>query len=116
MNTTDISDDLAYKVLALALNNGTREAFPHKLRKLLGEDAAPAPAVPEEWRGTWRHTNGNKYKVLQLANTDSDNQRYPLLVIYQGENGKLWARRADEWHRSMTLVQPAGGMEREQAR
>lgn len=32
-------DDLAYQILALALNNGTREAFPGKLKKLLEEIA-----------------------------------------------------------------------------
>ena len=32
-------DDLAYQILSLALNNGTREAFPGKLQKLLMEVA-----------------------------------------------------------------------------
>ena len=32
-------DNLAYQILALALNNGTREAFPGKLKKLLEENA-----------------------------------------------------------------------------
>lgn len=32
-------DALAYQILALALNNGTREAFPGKLKKLLEENA-----------------------------------------------------------------------------
>ena len=32
-------DNLAYQILALALNNGTREAFPGKLKKLLEEVA-----------------------------------------------------------------------------
>lgn len=30
-------DELAYRILSLALNNGTREAFPGKLQKLLKE-------------------------------------------------------------------------------
>lgn len=33
--TPQAFDDLAYQILALALNNGTREAFPGKLKKLL---------------------------------------------------------------------------------
>lgn len=37
--TPQAFDDLAYQILALALNNGTREAFPGKLRKLLEEVA-----------------------------------------------------------------------------
>lgn len=32
-------DALAYQILALALNNGTREAFPGKLKKLLEANA-----------------------------------------------------------------------------
>lgn len=34
-DTPQAFDDLAYQILALALNNGTREAFPGKLKKLL---------------------------------------------------------------------------------
>lgn len=52
----------------------------------------------------WRHKNGNAYRVVAIAN-DCDahfSERYPVTVVYQGENGKMWARRADDWHRSMT--------------
>lgn len=50
----------------------------------------------------WRHTNGNRYQVLHLANL-LDDDKYPLTVVYQGGNGKVWTRRASDWHRSMTL-------------
>lgn len=49
----------------------------------------------------WRHYNGTPYTVLHIANEPGD-ERYPCMVIYQGPNGKVWARRADDWHRSMT--------------
>lgn len=49
----------------------------------------------------WRHRNGILYTVLFIAN-ELDDGRYPLTVVYQGPNGKVWARRADDWHRSMT--------------
>lgn len=56
--------------------------------------------APEEG-STWRHTNGNLYTVLYLAN-ELDTPQYPLTVVYRGENGKVWTRRADDWHRSMS--------------
>ncbi len=51
----------------------------------------------------WRHRNGNIYTVLHIAN-EPDDERYPRTVVYQGTNGRIWARRADDWHRSMTSV------------
>ena len=48
----------------------------------------------------WRHYNGTQYTVLHIAN-EPDDERYPRMVIYQGPNGKVWARKADDWHRSM---------------
>lgn len=56
----------------------------------------------------WKHTSGNKYVICQFANCEGDDptkvEKYPPMVIYQGANGKHWARRADDWHRSMTEV------------
>lgn len=57
-------------------------------------------------RQRWRHTNGNEYTVLYIANEHSTNERYPKTVVYQGEWGKVWARLLSDWHRSMTLVFP----------
>jgi hypothetical protein len=51
----------------------------------------------------WRHRNGNIYVVIFIAN-EPGNDRYPRTVIYVGGNEKVWARRVDDWHRSMTLV------------
>ncbi|WP_419900623.1 DUF1653 domain-containing protein [Roseomonas sp. USHLN139] len=55
---------------------------------------------------TWQHRNGQLYAVLCIAN-EFDEPRYPKTVVYQGQNGKIWARRFDDWHRSMTLALPA---------
>ena len=52
----------------------------------------------------WRHRNGNLYTVLHIAN-GPDEERYPRTVVYQGENGLVWARRAADWHRSMTEIE-----------
>ena len=53
----------------------------------------------------WRHRNGNIYTVLVMANTEGTDpskfDKYPPMVVYQGQNGKVWARRFDDWHRSM---------------
>lgn len=56
----------------------------------------------------WQHRNGNRYRVLALANTDSDNhEKYPPTVVYQGPNGKVWSRRLSDWERSFTALPPA---------
>lgn len=52
----------------------------------------------------WRHRNGNIYTVLCIAN-EPDAARYPRTIVYRGENGKVWARLASDWHRSMTLIE-----------
>lgn len=53
----------------------------------------------------WNHYNGNRYMVFAILNKDSEHQdKYPTLIAYVGSNGKIWARRADDWHRSMKPV------------
>lgn len=56
----------------------------------------------------WQHYNGVMYLVLILANTEGDNlmkrEKYPETVVYRGVNGKVWSRRLDDWHRSMTFM------------
>ena len=51
-----------------------------------------------EW---WVHRNGNRYEVVAIANLP-DEERYPKTIVYKGENGNIWARRFDDWHRSFT--------------
>ena len=55
----------------------------------------------------WGHMNGNIYSVILIAN-ESDDERYPKTVVYRGLNGKVWARRSDDWHRSMSLIARGG--------
>jgi hypothetical protein len=61
------------------------------------------PVVPGS---VWKHHNGNVYKVILVANHASDRPKYPLIVVYAGANGNVWARPLSDWHRSMTLTQP----------
>lgn len=54
----------------------------------------------------WRHSNGNIYAVILIANEHSENQdRYPTTVVYRGYNGKTWSRPLSDWHRSMTKME-----------
>jgi hypothetical protein len=52
----------------------------------------------------WQHYNGQQYTVLFLTNLDSQYERHPPYVIYQGTNGKLWTRLLSDWHRSFTPI------------
>lgn len=57
-------------------------------------------SVPTPY-STWQHKNGTEYTVLLIANADSDKAEYPVTVVYQGPNGKVWSRPLSEWYRSM---------------
>lgn len=57
-----------------------------------------------EVNSVWEHHSGRRYKVLHIANEPNDT-RYPLSIVYQGTNGKIWVRVASDWHRSMTKVE-----------
>ncbi len=60
----------------------------------------PAPG------SVWRHTNGNRYTVMCIANEFTERpEQYPQTVVYQGENGRIWSRPVSEWARSMTPVE-----------
>lgn len=52
----------------------------------------------------WKHKNGCEYFVIGLANeTTTDEARHPVMVIYQGDNGLIWARPLNTWEDSFTL-------------
>lgn len=58
----------------------------------------------------WVHTNGNKYTVICIANEYSENLiKYPITVVYRGENNRIWSRPLNDWHRSMTLLRDYDG-------
>jgi len=53
----------------------------------------------------WRHTNGNLYEVLHIANLHADDTRrheYPIIVVYQGEDGRIWAKPLEGFLASRT--------------
>ena len=53
----------------------------------------------------WKHYNGCEYKVIEIANCHSVNERYPITVVYMGNNGRVWCRPLSDWHRSMTKLE-----------
>lgn len=55
----------------------------------------------------WKHSNGCYYKVVFLTNEETkQSKKYPVTVVYKGENGKLWSRPLNDWYRSMTTIDP----------
>ena len=59
------------------------------------------PADSLAWRPTHRHVKrGSEYKVLGFASLQAAEPCYETaaLVVYQGSDGKLWARPHDEFH------------------
>lgn len=51
----------------------------------------------------WQHRSGRTYVVLHIANLPDD-AGYPVTIVYREVGGQVvWARRAEDWHRSMTL-------------
>ena len=59
---------------------------------------------------TWQHTNGNIYEVIGYTNMHSTNlTKYPLTIVYKGENGNIWSRPLSDWHRSFTAYEPLEG-------
>lgn len=65
-------------------------------------------AIPSP-QSRWRHTNGNLYTVLCIANEFTERpEQYPPTVVYQGDNGRIWSRPVADWARSMTPVDDEG--------
>lgn len=55
----------------------------------------------------YRHHTGREYTVIALANADtSDPEKYPVTVVYQGDNGKVWTKLLDDFAAKMVLVSP----------
>lgn len=61
------------------------------------EQAVPAPGSP------WTHRkSGASYKVLLLTNESAERtDDFPVTVVYQGADGKVWSRPLAEWRGAM---------------
>jgi len=59
---------------------------------------------PGTW---WRHKNGSRYKVIMITNQHSKlPDKYPVTIVYAGENGHDWSRPLKYWHGNMTPETP----------
>ncbi len=43
----------------------------------------------EEWVNK---INGNRYTVIHIANEFSEKEEYPIHVVYQGSNERVWCK------------------------
>lgn len=64
--------------------------------------AAPVPVEKVTPLSRWRHSNGNIYAVVLIANEYSD---YPTTVVYRDYDGRTWSKPLSDWHRSMTKME-----------
>lgn len=89
-------------VQALALDAGNRI---EDLRRRMREPKNP-PAVDS----LWKHSNGNVYKVLFIANAvTKDPIQHPTTVIFYNVNtGTMFTRAAYDWDRSLTALPGPG--------
>lgn len=59
--------------------------------------------------GQWLHSNGHKYTVVGIANLDAEpcrQKEYPAMVVYRGEDDRLWAKAPEGFLASRTEVPP----------
>lgn len=55
----------------------------------------------------WRHANGSVYTVLMVTNCgagDDKRKEYPITVVYQGEDGKIWSKQIDSFLKNRMLL------------
>lgn len=64
---------------------------------VLNKDGVEYPEIGS----MYKHHNGNEYTVLQIANTHAQSEDYPITVVYQGNNGKVWAKTLDNFNNKM---------------
>ena len=61
-------------------------------------------SVPEIY-SRWKHENGNEYNVILIANENAPAcSEYPIVVIYRGDNGNVWAKNIDNFNSRMTRI------------
>ncbi|HBO1356873.1 TPA: hypothetical protein L5622_001949 [Pseudomonas aeruginosa] len=94
-----------FDTLYLTASNGP---WPDQARHVLSfsEAMGRVPDAVVEPKSRYIHRNGVEYEVVMIANGESTSPEYPPTIVYRGvANGKVWARPACEWDRSMQLVE-----------
>ncbi|MDV6610090.1 hypothetical protein FA506_20650 [Pseudomonas aeruginosa] len=82
--------------------------WPDQARHVLSfaEAMGRVPDAVVEPKSRYIHRNGAEYEVVMIANGESTSPKYPPTIVYRGvANGKVWARPACDWDRSMQLVE-----------
>ncbi|HCF1075432.1 hypothetical protein AAEZ52_07530 [Pseudomonas aeruginosa] len=82
--------------------------WPDQARHVLSfaEAMGRVPDAVVEPKSRYTHRNGVEYEVVMIANGESTSPKYPPTIVYRGvANGKVWARPACDWDRSMQLVE-----------
>ena len=51
----------------------------------------------------WQHHSGIVYTVLHLANVANVNEKYPVSVVYIGQNGNVWVKTLENFLSKMML-------------
>ncbi|EPX9606366.1 hypothetical protein ACW6G5_004676 [Pseudomonas aeruginosa] len=89
--------------------NGNLALIRAAIEHLEAQPSSAMGRVPDavvEPKSRYIHRNGVEYEVVMIANGESTNLKYPPTIVYRGvANGKVWARPACDWDRSMQLVE-----------
>ncbi|HCF3663705.1 TPA: hypothetical protein NID01_000530 [Pseudomonas aeruginosa] len=89
--------------------NGNLALIQAAIEHLEAQPSSVMGRVPDavvEPKSRYIHRNGVEYEVVMIANGESTNPTYPPTIVYRGvANGKVWARPACDWDRSMQLVE-----------
>lgn len=95
-----LADVKATLEATVAEHKGIRGALgPQYLAPTEDEISLEWPAVGS----FWRHRNGIVYEVTGYTNLHSVvHNRYPVMIVYRGNNGRVWSRPVTDWYRSFT--------------
>ncbi|EMM6268809.1 TPA: hypothetical protein RG902_000742 [Pseudomonas aeruginosa] len=89
--------------------NGNLALIQAAIEHLEAQPSSVMGRVPDavvEPKSRYIHRNGVEYEVVMIANGESTSPKYPPTIVYRGvANGKVWARPACDWDRSMQLVE-----------
>lgn len=65
-----------------------------ELRGAPGAQIGPPPMVGSQWV---HHENQRIYTVLAITNEGSDRPTFPVTVVYQDSDSKVWSRPLARW-------------------
>jgi hypothetical protein len=51
------------------------------------------------------HENGNRYRVLHIANNANISPKYPVSVVYVGPNGNVWVKTLTNFNKKFKAAE-----------